>query len=278
MSAAWQRWRWGGEARLAGLALALAAVTGCSHKAVYQPPPQTLPPVQTPQPPEQPPVPPPQTGETQPLQPVLPPVETPAPQTATGVSEAELEYIETHKPVLSEVGMATWYRDYKGRKQANGDPLDDDAMTAANRTLPLGSLVVVTNLKTGQSGAMHITDRGPFVQGRIVDLSIASAKAVGLYRDGIDRVRMDVYQTPKPIWTGGRWCVQIGAFTSEGSAIRFKEMLMQKYPRASVIEFRARRGEYWVRITPHDGDRATAVYLTRHARPSEGVAFLTRLD
>lgn len=174
--------------------------------------------------------------------------------------------------------MATWYRDYKGRKQADGDPLDDDAMTAANRTLPLGSLVVVTNLKTGQSGAMHITDRGPFIEGRIVDLSIASAKAVGIYRDGIDRVRVDVYRTPKPIWTGGRWCVQIGAFTSESRAVAYKRMLMRKYPRANVIEFAAERGAYWVRITPHDGDREMAVYLTRHARPSEGVAFLTRLD
>ncbi|MGH9591313.1 MAG: septal ring lytic transglycosylase RlpA family protein [Terracidiphilus sp.] len=250
--------------RLAGLALALAAVTGCGHKTAYQPPP----------PPPLPQTPPPQTTETYPRQ----PVETPAPPTETGQSEADLEYIETHKPVLSEVGMATWYRDYKGRKQADGDPLDDDAMTAANRTLPLGSLVVVTNLKTGQSGAMHITDRGPFIEGRIVDLSIASAKAVGIYRDGIDRVRVDVYRTPKPIWTGGRWCVQIGAFSSERRAVAYKRMLMQKYPRASVIEFAADRGAYWVRITPHDGDREMAVYLTRHARPSEGVAFLTRLD
>lgn len=249
--------------RLAGLALALAAVTGCRHKTAYRPPPPPLPQTQ-----------PPQTTQTYPRQ----PAETPAPRAEPGLSEADLEYIETHKPVLSEVGMATWYRDYKGRKQADGDPLDDDAMTAANRTLPLGSLVVVTNLKTGQSGAMHITDRGPFIEGRIVDLSIASAKAVGIYRDGIDKVRVDVYRTPKPIWTGGRWCVQIGAFTSERRAVAYKRMLLRKYPRASVIEFAAERGAYWVRITPHDGDREMAVYVTRHARPSEGVAFLTRLD
>lgn len=266
MSGLLRKWHWGCGLRLAGLALALAAVSGCRHKTAYQPPP---PPPPLPQPP--------QTTETYPPQP-QPPVETPAPLPENGVSEVDLEYIETHKPVLSEEGMATWYRDYKGRKQADGDPMDDEAMTAANRTLPLGSLVVVTNLKTGQSGAMHITDRGPFIEGRIVDLSIASAKAVGIYRDGIDRVRVDVYRTPKPIWTGGRWCVQIGAFTSERRALTYKQMLIREYPAASVIEFAADRGEYWVRITPHDGDRAMAVYLTRHARPSEGVAFLTRLD
>jgi len=258
------RCRWGGARLLAGLALALTAMTGCRHNTTHLPPP--------PPPPQQP-----NATETYPPQPQTP-VETPVPQAETGLTQADLEYIETHKPVLSEVGMASWYRDYKGRKQANGDPLDDDAMTAANRTLPLGSLVMVTNLKTGQSGAMHITDRGPFIEGRIVDLSIASAKAVGIYRDGIDRVRVDVYRTPKPIWSGGRWCVQIGIFTSERRALAYKRMLIRKYPRASVIDFAADRGEYWVRITPHDGDRDTAVYVTQHAHPSEGVAFLTRMD
>ena len=72
----------------------------------------------------------------------------------------------THTPILTEVGYATWYTaPYAGRKSANGQVFDDDAMTAAHRTLPMGSLVVVTNLKTGQSSAMRITDRGPFVEG-----------------------------------------------------------------------------------------------------------------
>ena len=260
-----RRCRRGGAWRFTCLALALTAITGCRHKTAHLPPP--------PLPQSQPP----QSTETYPPQPQVP-VETPIPQAESGVTKADLEYIETHKPVLSEVGTASWYRDYKGRKQADGLPLDDDAMTAANRTLPLGSLVLVTNLRTGQSGAMHITDRGPFIEGRIVDLSIASAKAVGIYRDGIDRVRVDVYRTPKPIWTGGRWCVQIGIFTSERRALAYKRRLMRKYPRARVIDFAANRSEYWVRVTPHDGDRDTAVYVTQHAHPSEGVAFLTRLD
>lgn len=246
----------------AGMALAMAAVTGCRHRTVYQPPPPTLPPSPSTEPPGYP----------------APPVRGVRPAPESGVSEADLEFVATHKPILTEVGVASWYTDYKGRKQADGDPLDDDVMSAANRTLPLGSLVVVTNLKTGQSGAMYITDRGPFIEGRILDLSKASAKAVGLYRDGVDRVRLDVYRTPKSIWTGGRWCVQIGPITSERRADALKKRLIRKYPRASVIDFAADRHEYWVRIRPHDGDRQTAVYLTRHVRPSQGVAFLTRLD
>lgn len=260
--------------RLAALAVTLAAVAGCGHKrTVYQPPPpptvppQTPPPVQPTQPPE--------TAEGNAAAP-----ETPATsEMPVGVSEADLAYIDTHKPVLTEEGVASWYAaPYEGRRSADGRVFDGEAMTAANRTLPMGSLVVVTNLKTGQSGAMRITDRGPFIKGRIVDLSKASAKAVGLYRDGIDRVRLDVYKTPKPIWSGGRWCVQIGAFTSEGRANRLKKQLMRKYPQATVIDFPGAEHQYWVRIKPHDGDRETAVYLTRHIHPSEGVAFLTRLD
>jgi len=95
------------------------------------------------------------------------------------------------------VGFATWYTaPYKGRKAANGQIFDDQALTAAHRTLPMGSLIVVTNLKTGQSSAMRITDRGPFVDGRTLDLTIASAKATGVYRAGLVRVRLDVYRTP----------------------------------------------------------------------------------
>src|ERR1039457_6250428 len=69
----------------------------------------------------------------------------------------------------------------KGRKAANGQVFNDHALTAAHRPLPMGSLIVVTNLKTGESAAMRITDRGPFVEGRLIDLSIASAKATGVY-------------------------------------------------------------------------------------------------
>ena len=142
-------------------------------------------------------------------------------------------------------------------------------MTAAHRTLPMGSLVVVTNLKTGQSGVMRITDRGPFVEGRILDLTIASAKATGIYRAGLANVRMDVYSTPKPIDTGGRWCVQIGAFHSEREAMKLKQELLRHIADANVIEFPG-ENSYWVRIRPEGDDREIAEYIARHLRPSRG--------
>jgi rare lipoprotein A len=150
-------------------------------------------------------------------------------------------------------------------------------MTAAHRTLPMGSLVVVTNLKTGESSAMRISDRGPFVEDRMLDLTIASAKAVGVYRAGMALVRMDVYETPKPINTGGRWCVQIGAFHDEEEALELKAQLLQTYPGANVIEFPG-ENNFWVRIRPEGDDRAEAEQIARHLQPVEGNAYLTRLD
>jgi rare lipoprotein A len=195
-----------------------------------------------------------------------------------GVSAEDLDYVATHTPIFTEMGLATWYTaPYKGRRAANGQIFDDRAMTAAHRTLPMGSLIVVTNLKTGESGAMRVTDRGPFIQGRIVDLTIAAAKATGVYRAGLVHVRVDVYQAPKPIEKGGRWCVQIGAFHSEELADGYKEMLQRRYPRSTVIEF-AGQNSYWVRIRPQGDSREQAEFLARNLRPTEGEAFLTRLD
>jgi rare lipoprotein A len=252
------------------ISLALIFVAGCGHhhNRVQTTAQQTAPAEGTPAPVEQ--------SQTQ-QQPTRIPV-TPVP--AGGVSEEDREYVRTHRPILTEQGIATWYTaPYKGRKAANGEVFDDSALTAAHRTLPMGSLITVTNLKTGQSSAMRIADRGPFVDGRIIDLTIASAKATGVYRAGTAQVRVDVYLTPKPIGVGGRWCVQIGAFKSEGNAEALKQELLREYPNSNVIEFPG-ENSYWVRIRPQGDDREQAEFIYRHVQTSEDAAqaFLTRLD
>jgi len=195
-----------------------------------------------------------------------------------GVSEEDREFIQDHRPIFSEMGAATWYTaPYKGRRAANGEVFRDDALTAAHRTLPMGSLIVVTNLKTQQASAMRISDRGPFVPDKNLDVTIASAKAIGLYRMGTAPVRIDVYETPKPMDVGGRWCVQIGAYKSEQKAERMKAALLRAYPDANVIEFPG-EASYWVRIRPHGDERALAEQIMRRVRPTEGDAYLTRLD
>jgi rare lipoprotein A len=250
--------------------ITLVFASGCHHQ-----PRSSVPVAQQTAPPE-----PEQQAETEQPQPA-PPVRIPiTPAPPGGVDAADLEFVRTHQPIQSEEGLATWYTaPYKGRKAANGQVFNDRALTAAHRTLPMGSLITVTNLKTGQSAAMRITDRGPFVDGRIVDLTIASAKATGVYRAGTAQVRLDVYQTPKPIEIGGRWCVQIGAFKSENKAIKLKQDLLRKYPNSNVIEFPG-QDSYWVRIRPQGDNREQAEFIARHLRPgdSEAEAFLTRLD
>lgn len=217
-------------------------------------------------------------SQEQPRRPQPPARIAPTPVPEGGVSEEDLAFIAHHKPIYREHGYASWYRaPYKGRRAANGQVFDDNAYTAAHRTLPMGSLIVATNEKTGQSAAMRITDRGPFVENRNLDLTLASAKAIGVYLPGTAPVRIDVYQTPKPMNTGGRWCVQIGAFSDEEEAIQLKAKLREKYPTANVIEFPG-ENKFWVRIRPEGDDRAVAEYLAQHLKPHEGHAYLTRLD
>ncbi|MDE3186041.1 MAG: septal ring lytic transglycosylase RlpA family protein [Acidobacteriota bacterium] len=256
-----------------GLALVLLVVTGCGHhKTTTQlSAPQTAPPeIQASAPEAEQPAPAPQ-----------PPVETGripiTPMPHGGISDEDLDYIATHQPILSEEGDATWYTARKGRRAANGQVFSNRALTAAHRTLPMGSLIVVTNLENGQSAAMRISDRGPFAPDKVIDLTIASAKATGVYRMGVARVRIDVYRTPKPIDEGGRWCVQIGAFNSERKAEKLKKQLLRKYPGAHVIDF-AGEHSYWVRIRPEGDNREVAESIARHVHPSQGDAYLTRLD
>jgi rare lipoprotein A len=262
------------------MVLALLALSGCGHHVEIAPLPEpqaVAPPIQAPsqaqnlnqsQTQAYPPIPAPENPSAR----IAP---TPAPP--GGVSDDDIDFVQTHKPILIEQGLATWYTAAKGRKSANGQLFNDHALTAAHRTLPMGSLIVVTNLTTGQSSPMRITDRGPFVEGRILDLTIASAKATGIYRVGAAQVRVEVYRTPKPINTGGRWCVQIGAFTSERKANKLKAQLLRNYPDANVIEFPG-EDSYWVRIRAEGDNRAQAERIARNLRPAEGDAFLTRLD
>jgi peptidoglycan lytic transglycosylase len=238
--------------------LMVLLAAGCAHKrqVVYQPPPSPAP-VET------------ESGPARP--------ETPGPAVAPTLSGDEA-FVATHRPIFTETGVASWYGPpYHNRTGANGEIYNENQLSAAHRTLPMGSLIRVVNLKTGQSAVMRITDRGPFVAGRILDLSLAAAKAVGLWRSGIGEVRIDVYSTPKPMNEGGRWCVQIGAFSHVGAAKHLEGQLNREYPRANVIEFQGPTG-FWVRIRPENDDRAIAMAIAHNLKPSEGEAWLVRLD
>jgi rare lipoprotein A len=184
------------------------------------------------------------------------------------------------KPISTEIGMASWYGPpYAGRKGADGTVYDQNAMTAAHLTLPLGTTVRVTNLTTNQSAVVRITDRGPFVHGRIIDLSLAAAKATGLYRMGVAKVRVEAYAPPvrQNATPGGRWCVQIGAFSSEKDAIDLKNRLMHRYTTAKVIEFAGPTG-HWVRINPQQPDHAHATEVADSIHVRDAEPYIIRTD
>ena len=234
-------------------------ITGCGHKRAT---------VTVPPPPE---VPQETTAQSETTKP------SPAKQ-RTRASDVSIANASQRKPLLTQIGIASWYGSpYHDRRAANGERYDMNQMTAAHRTLPLGSIVRVTNVKTGHSAVLRITDRGPFVGERMLDLSLAAAKAVDVWRPGTARVKMEVLETPAPIDSGGKWAVQIGAFNTVQAATKMKQHLSSRYHSANVLEFAGPTGE-WVRLRPQNDDRAVAEQIFRSITTSEGGVFLVRLD
>src|ERR1700739_681772 len=96
-----------------------------------------------------------------------------------------------------QVGTASWYGDYfQGKQTASGELFDMHDFTAAHPALPLGTFVQVTNLRNGRGVVVRINDRGPVVDGRIIDVSYNAARALGFKERGLQRVRLDIYEPP----------------------------------------------------------------------------------
>ena len=164
----------------------------------------------------------------------------------------------TGRPEFVETGMASWYGP-SGHRAADGSAYDGTGMTAAHKTLPLGTVARVTNLANGESVTVRITDRGPFSHGRILDLSESAAKKIDLYRMGVAQVRIEAFANATAS-VEGKWCVQTGAFQTEQDALDLKSALIHRYAGSRVIEFASATG-YWVRIDPvrHDRTEASAI-------------------
>jgi len=181
------------------------------------------------------------------------------------------------KPISTEVGLASWYGPpYHNRQAADGSIFDQNALTAAHRTLPMGTVVRVTNLATGESVMARITDRGPFVQGRTLDLSLAAAKAIGVYRAGVAKVKVEAFAKPTAD-PEGKWCVQIGTFLTAEDATQLKNDLLRRYAPAKVIEFQGPTG-FWVRINPAPADHTTAARIADSIHIPDADPYLVRLN
>jgi rare lipoprotein A len=228
-----------------------------------------------------------------PAQVAVPPAPAPQPQTPAGAPSVEAdrskvpettippqtEIAPDTKPLFVETGIASWYgAPYHNRRGSNGEIYDMHALTAAHRTFPLGSIVRVTNLSSGESVIVRITDRGPFIEGRIIDLSRAAAEKIGLIRRGTGEVRVELLRTPLPLDAGGKWAVQIGGFEREKRAREIADHLTHRYHSAQVLTFNSPAGDWWVRVRVKDDLRARAEEVIRDTRTPEGAVFLVRLD
>jgi rare lipoprotein A len=182
-------------------------------------------------------------------------------------------------PLTTETGLASWYGPpYHNRRGSNGEIYNMNAMTAAHRTFPLGSVARVTNVKTGHSALVRITDRGPFIPGRVVDLSLAAARKVDVYKPGIAEVRVELLQTPVTALSRGKWAVQIGGFVDEDVATKLADRLTRRYHTAKVLRFASPAGDWWIRVRVLDDDHERAQKLAAETRTPQGAIFVVRLD
>ncbi len=115
--------------------------------------------------------------------------EIPPPAVASHASE---EVPDAEGPKVEQIGNASWYGPAQdGKETASGETFDQNKLTAAHRTLPLGTKAVVTNLETGKSVNVTINDRGPYVKGRKIDLSRAAAREIGMSANGVAKVKIE---------------------------------------------------------------------------------------
>src|ERR1700730_1597198 len=127
---------------------------------------------------------------------VVAPAQDPNAPGIAPLTEAQPGEPETSPPlVVAQVGIASWYGPwFRGRLTANGEIFDDTKLTAAHRTLPLASKVKVTNLENGKSIEVTVNDRGPYIAGRVLDLSTRAAQVLGMEKAGLALVRIEVLQ------------------------------------------------------------------------------------
>jgi rare lipoprotein A len=180
----------------------------------------------------------------------------------------------------TETGIASWYgHPYHGRRAANGEIYDMDRLTAAHRTLPFETWVEVANLSNQKSVTVRITDRGPFIDGRIIDLSRAAANQIDLIRPGITQVQIKVVSRPPdapfPI---AAFSVQIGAFRDRARAERLRAEYQQTYGSARLL-YRAGDPPVWrVLVGREDSMEGANALLQRITAASREHAFVVRID
>jgi rare lipoprotein A len=135
-----------------------------------------------------------------------------------------------------EEGIASWYGiPYNGRRAADGEIYDMETLVAAHKLMPFNTWLRVTNLANGKVVNVRIIDRGPFVEGRIIDLSKAAAREINMLNAGISRVRLEVIEAPRDVASNDFYAVQVGVFTSPQNAEQARAQYAQRYGLAQIL-------------------------------------------
>jgi rare lipoprotein A len=186
-----------------------------------------------------------------------------------------------------ETGIASWYGPpYHGRRAASGEIYDMEKLTAAHRTLPFNTWVEVTNLTNGKKVRVRITDRGPFVGGRIVDLSRAAAREIDMIGPGIAKVRLEVISPPgnppgnppaNPPAAAGLYAVQVGAYLNRDGAERMQKTAQRRYQECRLVR-RDGATVLWRVLIGKETSETAAQELAGRLRLEFGEVFVVRLD
>ena len=252
--------------------IAILFLSACGHpKQAHVSVPPPPPPASTTEPPT----------HSQPAASIPPSKKNAAPKPS---EEAEADLAEptlpaNARPLATETGLASWYGPpYHNRRGSNGEIYNMHAMTAAHRTYPLGSIVRVTNVKTGHTALVRITDRGPFIPGRVLDLSLAAARKLDVWQPGVAEVKVELMLSAASPDSPGKWAVQIGGFPHQHAATKLADHLTRRYHTANVSCFASPAGDWWISIRVLDDDHNRAQELAAETQTPEGAVFLVRLD
>jgi rare lipoprotein A len=168
---------------------------------------------------------------------------------------------------LSQTGIASWYGPgFHGKATASGVVYNQNDLTAAHQTLPLGTRVMVTNLENGSSTEVLVNDRGPFAKGRIIDLSYAAAQSINMVGPGTALVRVDIMETPTPIESiraSLDYTLQMGSFSQLENAQQLRERLAKSFADVRIAPLKSRDAIYY-RV--HLGSFPNRAAAEEHAR------------
>lgn len=177
-----------------------------------------------------------------------------------------------------ESGIASWYgHPYHGRAAANGEIYDMEKLTAAHRTLPFGAWVRVRNVQNDRTVDVRITDRGPFIDGRIIDLSLAAARTIEMVGPGVVPVKVQILALPENLPPEELLGVQVGAFEDRANAEHLRQDLEQRFGSARLLR-REARTPVWRVVVGRERTQDGAEALRQRLADEFASAFVVRLD